>query len=75
MHSDEVILHEESGGTTWKTSYRCCIMRKVISKEVAIGRRFRFFLHSGLLAILHCHLRIDSNRDIKTRGRRTAPYL
>ena len=46
MHSDERILHEESGGTTWKPLYRCCVMRKVISKEVATGGRFRFF--SGL---------------------------
>ena len=48
MHSDEKILHEESGRTTWKTSYRCCIMRKVISKEVATGGRFRFFLDSEI---------------------------
>ena len=46
MHSDEVIWHEESGGTTWKTSHRCCIMRKVISKEVATGGRLHFFLDS-----------------------------
>ena len=44
MHSDEKVLHKESGGTAWKTSYRCCIMRKVISKKVATGGRFRFFL-------------------------------
>ena len=43
MHSDEVIWHEKSGGTTWNTSYRCCILRKVVSKEVAIEGRFHFF--------------------------------
>ena len=47
MHSDEKILHEESAGTTWKISYRCCIMRKVISQKVATGGRFRFFLDSA----------------------------
>ena len=59
MNSDEVILQAESGGTSWKTSYRCCIMRKVISKEVATGGRFHFFLDSALwletLMAVFCH--------------------
>ena len=37
----------ENGRKIWGTSYQCCIMRKVIRKEVA-ARRFVFFLDSAL---------------------------
>ena len=47
MHVDEVLCHGESGGATWETSRRGCIMRKAVSKEVTAGRRFNFFLGSG----------------------------
>ena len=48
MHVDEVFCHGENGGTTWQTSHRGCIMRKVISKEVTAGGRFDLFLDSGV---------------------------
>ena len=34
--------------TIWETSHRCCIMRKVIHKEVTAGGRFDFFLDSAI---------------------------
>ena len=46
MHVDEVLCHGENGGTTWETSYRGCLMRKVVSKAVTAGGRFDFFLDS-----------------------------
>ena len=46
MHVDEVLCHGENGGTTWETSHRDCIMRKVVGKEVIAGGRFDFFLDS-----------------------------
>ena len=48
MHVDEVLCHGENGGTTWDTSHRGCIMRKVISKEVTAGGRFDLFWTLGL---------------------------
>ena len=36
----------KNGGTTWETSHQCCIMRKVICKEVVAGGMFDFFLDS-----------------------------
>ena len=43
MHVNQVIWHEENIGTIWETSHRCCLMRKVIKKEVTAGGRFDFF--------------------------------
>ena len=43
MHVDEVLCHGENGGATWETSHRCCIMRRVVSKEVTARGRFHFF--------------------------------
>ena len=43
MHVDEVLCHGENGGATWETSDQGCIIRKVVSAEVAGGRRFEFF--------------------------------
>ena len=48
MHVDEVLWHVEDGRMAWETSNRCCIMRKVIRKEVVARGRFAF---SGLWAI------------------------
>ena len=42
-HVNEVVWHEENGGTIWEPSHRCCIVRKVIRKEVTAGGRFDFF--------------------------------
>ena len=41
-----MLWHEEDGGTAWETSHRCCIMRKVIRKEV--GAEDLTFLDSAL---------------------------
>ena len=41
MHVDEMLCHGKNGGTTWDTSHRGCIMRKVISKEVTAGQGWR----------------------------------
>ena len=41
----------ENGGTTWETSHRGCIMRKVVSKEVTAGGGFDFFLDSGFITV------------------------
>ena len=49
MHVNQVIWHEENIGTIWETSHRCCIMRRVIHKEITAGGKFDFFLDSGLL--------------------------
>ena len=49
VHAYEVLWQGENGGTTWEISHRCCIMRKVIWKEMGAGGRFYFFLHSGLV--------------------------
>ena len=46
MHANEVVWYEGNGGTKWETSNLCCIMRKVMLKEVAAGGRFEFFLGS-----------------------------
>ena len=43
VHANEVLWHGENGGTTWEASHQCCIMRKVIHKEVGAGGRFDFF--------------------------------
>ena len=51
MHVDEVLCHGENGEATWETSHPGCIMRKVVSKEVATGGRFDFLLDS--VYILH----------------------
>ena len=45
MHANEEIWNEESGRTIWETSYRCCVMKKVIHKKAAAGGRYDF---SGL---------------------------
>ena len=45
MYTNEVIWHGH-GRTTWETSHRCCIMRTVVRKEVAVGERFDIFLDS-----------------------------
>ena len=49
MHVNQVILYEENIGPQWETSRQCCVMRKVICKEVTAGRRFNFLLDSVLL--------------------------
>jgi len=46
MPVNQVIWHEENIRTIWETSRRCCIMRKVIHKEVTVGGRLDFFLDS-----------------------------
>ena len=43
MHVDEKIMHGENGETTWETSHRCCLVRKVARKEVTTGGWFDFF--------------------------------
>ena len=42
MHVDEVLCHGENGRTTWETSHRGCIMRKIISNDITAGGRFDF---------------------------------
>ena len=42
-----MLWHEENIGTIWKTSHRCCIMRKAIHRKVTAGGRFDFFLDSA----------------------------
>ena len=42
MHENQVNWHEENIGTIWETSHRCCIMRKVVHKDVTTGGRFDF---------------------------------
>ena len=37
MLVDEVHCHGENGGATLETSYRGCIIRKIVSKEVVAG--------------------------------------
>ena len=54
VHANEVLWQGDSGGTTWDTSHQCCIMRKVIHKEVGAGGRFDFFLDSGLWSKKSC---------------------
>ena len=44
IHANEVIRYEENGGT-WETSYRCCIMKKVILQDDTARGGFDF---SGL---------------------------
>ena len=48
MRANKVIWREENGGTTWETSYRCCMMRMGIRIEVIAGGRFHSFLDSEL---------------------------
>ena len=48
MNANETIWPGENGETAWETSYRCCIMRKVIGKEMATGGRLHSFLDSVL---------------------------
>ena len=43
VYAKEVIWEEENRGRTWKTSHRCCIMRKVIYKKVTAGGKLDFF--------------------------------
>ena len=52
MHVNQVIWHEGNIGTIWDTSYRCCIMRKVIHKEVTARGGFDFFVDSGLTPLI-----------------------
>ena len=52
MHVNQVIWHEKNIGTIWETSHRCCIMRKVIHKEVTAAGRFDCFLDSSLISNL-----------------------
>ena len=47
MHVDEVLWHGDDAGTAGETLHRCCVMTKVIRKEVAAGGRFEFFLGAG----------------------------
>ena len=48
MHVDEVLWDgEDWGGAAWESSHRCCVMRKVMRKEMVAGGRFDFFLGSG----------------------------
>ena len=47
VHAVEVFWQGENGGTTRETSHRCCIMRKVIRKEVGAGGMFDFSLDSA----------------------------
>ena len=44
MLVNRVIWHEENTGTIWEISHQCCIMRKVIHKEVTTGGRFDIIL-------------------------------
>ena len=46
LHENEVLWQGGNGGTAWETSPGCCIMRKVMRKDVGAGGRFDFF--SGL---------------------------
>ena len=46
MHVDEVLWHGEDRGTALETLHRCCVMRKVIRREVVARGRFDFFLRS-----------------------------
>ena len=48
MHGNQVIWFEENIGPKWETSRQCCVLRKVICKEVTAGGRFNFFLDSAL---------------------------
>ena len=43
MHVNKEILHEENRRTTWETLHWCCVVKKVIRKEVTTGGRFDFF--------------------------------
>ena len=46
MHVNQVVWHEKNIGTIWQTSHRCCVMRKVVLKEVTAGGRLDIFLDS-----------------------------
>ena len=48
MHANEVSWHGEDGRTIWETSYRCCIMRKIIHKEVTTRGKLDLFLDSAI---------------------------
>ena len=43
IHVDEVLCHGENRRTTWETLHGCCIMKKVICKEVTARARLDFF--------------------------------
>ena len=42
-HVNEEILHEENGGAKWETSYRCCVVRKVMQTELLPEEGLTFF--------------------------------
>ena len=48
MHISDMIWQKENGGATKETLYQCCIMRKVLHKEVATGGVFYFSLDSAI---------------------------
>ena len=43
MHINQMIWHGENIGTIWEISHECCIMKRVIYKDVTAGERFDFF--------------------------------
>ena len=43
MHVNQAIWHEEIIGTIWEFSHRCCIIWKVIRKEVIAKGRLEIF--------------------------------
>ena len=49
VHANKVLWQGEGGGPTWETSHQCCIMGKVIRKEVGAGGKFDFFLDPDTL--------------------------
>ena len=67
MHGNQVIWHEENIGTMWKTSHRCCIMRKVARKDVTPVGSFNF---SGICGNIENTLKdeicIIKNRYLKS---------
>ena len=69
VHANEVLWQRENGGTTRETSHQCCIMRKVIRKEVGAGGRFDFFLDSEEMLNL---FRITPRSDIALLDRFTS---
>jgi len=44
----QVILHGENEGIIWEASHQCCIMWRVMRKEVTARGKFEFFLDSDL---------------------------
>ena len=71
MHVNEEILHEEIGGKTWGTLYRCCMMRKVVCKEVTA--RGRFWMFSGFWLYHYVNMHGRTQRDTERPAARPTP--